>query len=287
MPVKPQLRQYGSSYGRYGGNLLTDYTVSGNVDSSLLNRNTGHVNTEFSEFEEQIKDYVLASLGHPVIRVELTPFQLKVAIDEAISQLSHHAPLWSRQFAVFKATVGENVYELPRWMIHNLSYVVYKKTLLSITSQAGTLEFDFFLKYFQDNHLFGDLSIGEFFLLQQNLEQLRKILSQEGSWEVIDNNHIQIHPVPVTDDMDVILEYRAINADSIHPAYLNWIQRYALAKSKETLGQIRGKYKTLPGPGGGAQMNGMELIEQAQRDKELLKEELIGEIEEPVPPTAF
>ena len=87
--------------------------------------------------------------------------------------------------------------------------------------------------------------------------------------------------------MDVILEYRGINADSIHPAYRNWINRYALAVCQEILGESRSKYKVLPGPGGGAQLNGEALLSRAQQAKDQLMETLLSELEEPVPPTAF
>jgi hypothetical protein len=54
-----------------------------------------------------------------------------------------------------------------------------------------------------------------------------------------------------------------------------------LALSKEVLGNIRGKYQTLPGPGGGARLNGAELSQQAQQEKQTLIEELLTEIEAP------
>jgi hypothetical protein len=54
-----------------------------------------------------------------------------------------------------------------------------------------------------------------------------------------------------------------------------------LALSKEILGGIRGKYQTLPGPGGGTRLNGAELVAEAQREKEMLIEELTSEIEGP------
>ena len=169
MAVRPNLRNYGSSYGKYSGNLLTDYSVSASmIDAQPLgDRLNSGGEIEFTKFEKSVKDFCLARLGHPTVRVELTPYQILTAIDEAVTHMSHHAPMWTKQYAVFRCTPGVSVYELPPWMINNLSYVVYKKSLLSIASQSGTLEFDFFIKYFQDNHLFSDFSVGEFFLLKQ------------------------------------------------------------------------------------------------------------------------
>ena len=185
-----------------------------------------------------------------------------------------------------KVTAGTNIYELPQHILNNLEYVVYKKSLLSIQAQAGTLEFDFFIKYFQDNFLFNDFAVGDFLLLQQHLEQIRKVLGQEGTWDVINNKYLQLYPVPQAAD-DLILEYRAIDSDTIHPAYRNWIHKYALAISKGILGEIRGKYATLPSPGGGATLNGASLIQQSTEEKKQLEESLFVEMEEPPAFTMF
>ena len=158
---------------------------------------------------------------------------------------------------------------------------MYKKTLLSIQNQAGTLEFDFFIKYFQDNFLFQNFGVGDFYLLQQNLEMMRKILGQEGSFSVLDNQYIHIEPKPVVDGQTVILIYRGLNSDTLHPAYRNWIQLYSLACAKGALGQIRGKYQTVPSPGGGAKLNGDSLVKESQEEKEKLLQRLLDEFEEP------
>ena len=109
---------------------------------------------------------------------------------------------------------------------------------------------------------------------------MRKVLSQEGSWNVVDNRFLQIYPIPVIDDV-VIVQYRAINSETIQPAYRNFIQKYALAVGKTVLGQVRGKYTNLPSPGGGATLNGAALIDEGTKEIDRLEEELRNEIEEP------
>ena len=53
-----------------------------------------------------------------------------------------------------------------------------------------------------------------------------------------------------------------------------WIRRYAMASSKEILGQIRGKFSTIPIPGESVTLNHSELHSQAKEEKEKLREEL-------------
>ena len=63
-----------------------------------------------------------------------------------------------------------------------------------------------------------------------------------------------------------------------------WIRKYSLALCKEMLGQIRGKFTTLPIPGESVTLNHSELLSQAKEEQEQLKEkltEMLKEIEYP------
>ncbi len=279
MPSKPNLSNYGDSFTEYKGRVAGDAELNGQITSSL-GETTLADNISFNKFEETVRAYVLSMLGYPTVRVELTDFQLKTAMDEAVTTFSYHAPLWTQQMMVFDASAGENLYELPRYVLDNLEYVVYKKSLLTIQAQSNTLEFDFFIKYFQDNFLFSDFSVGEFYMLQSHIEQIRKILSQEGTFDVIDNKYLQLAPFPSQTPDPVVCIYRGLNSDTIHPAYRNWIQRYALATSKLILGAVRSKYDVLPGPGGGAKLDGQLLREEGRAEIDSLKRELLDEFEE-------
>jgi hypothetical protein len=53
-----------------------------------------------------------------------------------------------------------------------------------------------------------------------------------------------------------------------------WIRRYALALTKEILGQVRGKFATLPIPGESVTLNASDLLSQAREEQTSLKEEL-------------
>ena len=251
-----------------------------NIITSSLNNTSLSEPVEFTKFEKSVNDYILLNLGAPVIRVELVPQQIKAIIDQSVTKFSYHAPSWTSHFYTFRTAAGRNLYELPKHVLDNLTYVVYKKSLLSIQAQAGTLEFDFFIKYFQDNFLFSDFEVGDFLLMQMHLEQIRKVLGQEGTWDIVNNKYLQLYPVPTEYDQ-VIVEYRALDSDTIHPSYKNWIQQYALALAKILLGRIRGKYKILPSPGGGASLDGAELSQEGAREKENLEERLLDEFEDP------
>ena len=258
----------------------------GEIDYGTLNKARFTEQVQFNKFYEIIKDSVMSRLGAPVIRVELTDHQLLTVMDEAITKLDYHSPNWCTNFMSFTASAGHNLYELPLFVMHNLQYVVYKKTLLAVAAAQGSLEFDFFIKYFQDNFLFKDFQISDFLIMIMHLEQIRKILSREGSWEVVGGKYLMLFPVP-TDFEEVIVQFRCLDSTALHPFFLSWLQRYSTAAAKIILGGIRGKYDTLPSPGGGARLNGDKLIEEGNAEKQVLIEELLTEIEEPPAFTAF
>jgi len=113
------------------------------------------------------------------------------------------------------------------------------------------------------------------------MEMTRKILGQDGTWDVINNQYLQLLPPPSTTPEQVIIQYKYLNTETMPPVFINWIQKYALACAKMLLGEIRSKYAVIPGPAGGAQMNGQALIQEGMQEKELLQQELIMELEEP------
>jgi len=280
--VYPKVTGYGNSFTNVASDKLSEHNppFAGEIDLENLNKTKQSDVVEFSNFEEQIRDYVLAALGHPVVRVELTDHQLRLCMDEAITELDYHAPHFTRQFAAFNTSANYNVYAIPPYILKNLTYVTFKKSLLSIQSQAGTLEFDFFIKYFQDNYLFDNFSIGDYYLLQSTLETTRRVLSQDGGWDIIDGQFLQLYPIPSVGDV-AILEFRGLNSRTMTPKMQNWLQKYSTACAKMLLGQIRGKFAVVPGPGGGTQLNGAALVGEAMQEKQALKDELMNEVEEP------
>jgi len=279
--VKPQTR-YGNTFGQIGGSNaeLGEWEYPGDVDYDNMNRRRFKNQTHFSEFYESIKDFVLARLGFPVVRVELTDFQIQTAIDEAISKLDYHAPDWCTQFCTFATSANISLYELPSVVTNNFRNAIYRKHLLSINQSEGTLEFDFFIKYFQDNFLFRDFSVGDYYVTISHLEMMRKILGNDGTFNIVNNKYLNIAPPPTFAE-EVLVEFKAIDSTCLHPYFVNWIQRFSLAICKVILGQIRGKYQMLPSPGGGAQLNGDSLIQQGTQEQEQLVEQLMTEIEEP------
>jgi hypothetical protein len=275
----PTVTQYGSSYGKFGGIRLEDYQNPLTDPIKLNNSDARDVNS-FTNFDRTIKDFILARLGHPTVRVELTDFQIKTCIEEAISKLEYHAPLWMNQYAVFDTSAGINVYQLPQAVINGLSDVWYRRNLFNIGATPGSLGYDFAIMFFTNTGLFNNYNVGEYLLMQMYLKQVGKVLGQGSSWNIVNGKYLQVFPVP-DGSTPIILEFRAFDYETVLPAYKNWIQRYSLCVAKEILGRVRSKFQTLPGPGGGSRLDGESLLAEAKEEKQMLLEELTTEIENP------
>ena len=73
------------------------------------------------------------------------------------------------------------------------------------------------------------------------------------------------------------IPFENISYESINSIGKQWIRRFALALSKETLGQIRGKFGgNVPIPGDNISLNASDLLGQAKEEKQALKEELLN-----------
>jgi hypothetical protein len=135
------------------------------------------------------------------------------------------------------------------------------------------------------------------------------------SYEIIDNR-LRLYPIPrgqdnfagfldriwfrfrIVDnswgeDSDVNTGVRGVNNintlpfdnipyENINSMGKQWIRNYALALCKEMLGQIRGKFQTVPIPGESVTLNYSSLLSEAQKEKDDLRQgltEMLKEIE--------
>jgi hypothetical protein len=68
--------------------------------------------------------------------------------------------------------------------------------------------------------------------------------------------------------------YGNLQYDRINSMGRQWTRQFCVALCKELLGQIRGKFGSIPIPGGDLQLNGSDLLGQGKEEQEALKVEL-------------
>ena len=127
------------------------------------------------------------------------------------------------------------------------------------------------------------------------------------SYEII-NNNLRLYPKPVegvapesfwfrfsiresswtdeyNDGQDGVnnmntLPFENIPYENINSIGKQWIRRFALALSKETLGQVRSKFgNNVPIPGDNVTLNGADLLSQAKEEQDKLRTELKEQLE--------
>jgi len=77
------------------------------------------------------------------------------------------------------------------------------------------------------------------------------------------------------------LPFQNLPFESINSMGQQWIRRFSLALSKETLGQVRGKFGgSIPIPGDNVTLNASDLLSQAQNEQTALREELNKQLDE-------
>lgn len=127
------------------------------------------------------------------------------------------------------------------------------------------------------------------------------IYTRMSHWSYeLKNNKLRIYPIPTTGmSSKMLVEFSVPNDvwdttdttvdgvnnmntlpignlpyDSINSIGKQWIRRFALALSKETLGQVRSKFGSVPIPGQQVTLNGPALLTEAKAEQQTLREEL-------------
>ena len=121
------------------------------------------------------------------------------------------------------------------------------------------------------------------------------------SYEII-NNKLRLHPVPgnsrqyiwfkfsidkeiweetstATEGINGVNNLNTVPFDNLPYDNINsmgkqWIRRFCLAVTKETLGQVRGKLSTIPIPGESVTLNGSALVTEGKAEQDKLREDL-------------
>jgi hypothetical protein len=70
------------------------------------------------------------------------------------------------------------------------------------------------------------------------------------------------------------LPFENVPYDKINSIGKQWIRRFSLALCKETLGQVRSKFSSIPIPGAEVTLNGSDLLSQSKEEQEALRTEL-------------
>lgn len=254
----------------------------------IYNGNTIQVTSAFEVVDEveglpeaEMKDYVLSMLGKGVMNVALPAGTLDFCLNQAELWFAVHVGQKKRkrvtlQNSQTKYDVADDCY-----------YVVDVALPGNFTRVADALGafgvYGFSQLGLSDipvEDLFGQGgSQGFYGSLVQSLsyaEMGRRVLSSAASWEWMPyERKLYLFPAPdVSGDMVVDYVSSEIDFSKLDPRSEYFLRQRTLAEAKEALGRIRSKFSSFPSADGDFQIDGSQLLSEAQDEKMRLDEKI-------------
>lgn len=221
--------------------------------------------------------YIELSLGGGMVDVELDKEHYDMALDKAISKYRQRSSRSVEEsFMVLNLSPGESIYTLPEEVIEVRN--VYRRSAGGISASAT--DFEPFEAGYLNMYMLNTAKAGglaSFELYMGHREMMGKMF---GAHIIYNYNsatkQLNLHRL-IRSDEGIILHTYNHKPDEVllsDTSAAPWLKDYALATAKMALGQARSKFGQLAGPQGGVQLNGNDLITQAQAEIEKLEEDL-------------
>lgn len=225
---------------------------------------------------------IRAQLGWPVVEVELTDYQMDTAIEAALEAYRKRSgTAYSRQFFFLDAKPGVSNYYLTdkktgmNKVVNVLGIYRFNSAFLSTATGAGV----YAQVVLQELYNAGSFDLLSYHLIADYIEQLEQLFATRVTyyWDE-PTRKLDIYQSFYTPER-LLVEVAAERTEQelfTHRYSKAWVEKWALTEAKIMLAEIRGKYGSLPGAGGGISFNAAEL--RATADAEKL--ELIQQIED-------
>lgn len=224
------------------------------------------------------RDWVWRMLGYPLVRVELTEEHITDSIEMAIDRYEEFR-IPEQTYHYLQASAGQTSIELPLWMSKSEVIEVIYSPHSDLFSQLTGAGESFYLTYYLQQT--GGTFLSDFHIAMSYKETLEYTLgilptyefftskNADGEWR----DYIRLSPKPSIPLKIGILYNRPMTEEEVDSS--TWIRKYALTWAKEQLGRIRSKYASVPGPTGEMQLDGQQLIQEAQQERESLDQSVI------------
>ena len=230
----------------------------------------------------ELMDSLRAQLGYPSVDVELTNYQMDTAVQNALETFRTRAgSSYRRGFYFLDIEPGKQKYLMTNKVMgyHKIVSVTaaYRFTSAFLSSAHGAGVYGQVV--LQHLYNMGTFDLTSFHLVSQYVEQLEHLFSTRLDFTFHEHNRLLSFFNAFTRPERILLDcmIERTEQDLFRDRLTKrWIERYALSEAMLMLAQIRGKFATLPGAGGGISLNAGELITQAMT----LREQLENEIDE-------
>jgi hypothetical protein len=226
---------------------------------------------ENSSFTEQyIRDWVLKALGSPTIQVELEETQIDQKIQDVLELFQKYKP--KEYFVAQEYARGYHYITAPTDAIGVLDVEFVRSDYLSYENVEGALLYDPF--YFLSAGGITGMDVTTYDLVRHWIEVISREFGSEEGCIFLDDGNLFIQ---VPGNFKVTIKW-AMPWNSLadcHRPYQHLFLNLVLAKCKQILGHIRGKFaQGVPGAGGMVQLDGEYMKQSGKEEEAQLTEEL-------------
>jgi len=227
--------------------------------------------------KQELINQVRITFGEPKIRVELTPDQLDLAVTIALERYRlRSSNSVMEKFTFIEMQIEQTTYKLPD-NVTEVRQLLRRGTTGTVT--GGGSQLDPFSLAYTNQYLLqagreGGLTTYELFADFQ--KTIGRMFGAYVTFQYDKNAHELHIDRNIRSPESFLVWLYEEKPDEVlirDPQSKTWIRDYTIAKCKEYLGEIRGKWSNYAVPGG-ASMNGDALKAEAQATMERLEEEL-------------
>lgn len=247
----------------------------------------------------ELRERIKRDLGHPYVKVELSTDHLNDCIDDAILKWNDWAigNAIKEYYFTMPLSAGQQDYTLPEYVTDVLNYKA--DTWSTGINTLFTIEnFLYTQGYIDPQNFMGSGGLIGYQLAMDYIETLERYMPEKFTYKYARKTRkLRISPAPELKDIRTIdgeewnfagyLLVRCFAYDGsfvdgwTYTDYENqvcgesWVKKYALAKAKITLGEIRRKFAQFNSIGNtGISLNGDQLVSEGKEEMEKLEEEI-------------
>lgn len=219
-------------------------------------------------------------MGWPQVCVELSEEQFDIAIDNAIETFRMRADnAYAQRYITFTLTAGQQTYYLndPRVKTDRIVNIMRIGRVNSLgASQMNDPIYGQLMipQVFQTGHV----DLVSIHLMHQLSETFEKIFAANllYTWDEASRVLNILRNIPRNEHVVLECTIERTEQELLLDRWCKqWLQGWAVAEIKETLGLIRSKFSSVPGPNGGLTLNGDLLMSEARMDFEDLSRQIL------------
>lgn len=253
-----------------------DYVQGVDSVSSQRTQNEQNIGGNENDITERhnMIEYIKRTLGAPTNVVELTEMQLNDCIDSALRTLRLYASVSTdKKVMLMELVPHQSTYVLSnrRLGYHKITEILQIHRLPSSFLTAVGSQQVYGQLVLQQLYRAGSFDLLSYHLISSYIELMERMFASKITY-VWKERTRELTLYNTTGRKEITLiectVERTENDLFTDRRTEDWIKRWSVAEARERLSEIRGKFSTLPGAGGGISLNSADLHQKAQEEKE-------------------